>query len=201
MGHAWNIIKVDGEYYEADSTWDTKWDYNKNTGTSSYNANKPYAYFLIGSTNWLQVRKITSGDYIYTFGAHSSIGDEFDDSTFAVNHLLSGSDYYLPAAPAITGHPMSASLVEGDTAYFTVTATGGGLSYQWQYSADGGSSWWDSPAEGNQTATLIMPAVDWRSGFRYRCVVSNSAGTAYSNPATLTVGTDFFTVNNVTYQK
>ncbi len=91
------------------------------------------------------------------------------------------------AKPTITTHPSNVTKAAGSgSATFKVVASGSGLSYQWQYLAPGGS-WKDSPATGNKTATLTVPATASRSGYQYRCVVKNSGGTTTSSAATLTV--------------
>jgi hypothetical protein len=68
-----------------------------------------------------------------------------------------------------------------------VKATGTGLTYQWQVSTNGGSSWSDSPATGNKTATLTVPATLSRNGYRYRCIVKIGSLSVTSSAATLTV--------------
>jgi len=93
-----------------------------------------------------------------------------------------------PAVFAITAQPENVTATVGDTAYFTVTAAGDGLTYQWQYSDNGGTKWYNSPAEGNKTATLTVPATQDRNGLKYRCKVSDShSSTLISDAATLTV--------------
>ena len=91
------------------------------------------------------------------------------------------------AKPAITAQPQSVAAAYGDAAKFTVSATGGDLSYQWQYKSAGSSAWRDSGMEGAQTATLTVPATAARNGQQYRCVVTNSEGTVTSDAAKLTV--------------
>ena len=88
--------------------------------------------------------------------------------------------------PVITDHPQDATATEGGAVTFRVTATGSDLTYQWQYRVPGGS-WKNSPAEGNRTAALTVPVTLSRNGNSYRCVVTNSAGSDTSDPATLTV--------------
>ena len=73
------------------------------------------------------------------------------------------------------------------TAKFSVTATGTGLSYQWQYSTNNGSTWKDSTTAGYNTAEMPVTAAAYRNGYLYRCVVSNSLGSATSASAKLTV--------------
>ncbi len=89
--------------------------------------------------------------------------------------------------PKITSNPSSKTASAGTTVTFTVGASGSNLSYQWQYRTGSSGSWENSPADGNKTKTLSIPATSWRNGYEYRCKVSNSSGTVYSNSASLTV--------------
>ena len=89
--------------------------------------------------------------------------------------------------PVITAQPTSRTVNEGSTAKFTVTATGTGLSYQWQYRKSPTGSWYNSGSTGNGTATLSVPATAARNGFEYRCRITNAAGTVYTDVVTLTV--------------
>lgn len=89
-------------------------------------------------------------------------------------------------APAITTQPAGQTVTEGETATFTIEAIGGNLSYQWQQSTDNGQSWTDiDGATGASYATEASTAS--MNGYQYRCVASNSAGSATSDAATLTV--------------
>ena len=89
-------------------------------------------------------------------------------------------------APIIATGPADQTVTEGEIAEFSVTATGDNLSYQWQQSTDNGQSWTDiDGATGASYATEASTAS--MSGYQYRCVVSNSAGSATSSAATLTV--------------
>jgi hypothetical protein len=85
------------------------------------------------------------------------------------------------AAPSITSQPSNRTVVAGQTASFSVTATGTGpLSYQWKKNGTniGGatSSNYTTPA----TAT-------GDNGAQFSVAVSNSVGNVISNAATLTV--------------
>ena len=89
-------------------------------------------------------------------------------------------------APAITTQPAGQTVTEGETATFTIEVIGGNLSYQWQQSTDNGQSWTDiDGATGASYATEASTAS--MNGYQYRCVASNSAGSATSDAATLTV--------------
>lgn len=88
----------------------------------------------------------------------------------------------------VTAQPKDAVLKAGGTAGFAVTAKGTGVTFQWQYRASADGQWKNSPASGNQTATLSVPATKTRNGNQYRCVITDSYGNViYSNVVTLTV--------------
>ncbi|HYD41006.1 MAG TPA: PQQ-dependent sugar dehydrogenase [Anaeromyxobacter sp.] len=84
-------------------------------------------------------------------------------------------------APAITQHPASVTVAAGQQATFTVSATGTPpLSYQWQRGT--------TNIAGATSPTLSFTATSADNGATFRVVVTNAAGTAISNAATLTVG-------------
>ena len=83
-------------------------------------------------------------------------------------------------APTITTQPASRTVTAGQSATFTVAASGTApLSYQWQ--KDGAN------LAGATSATLTLSSVTSANAGSYRAVVSNSAGSATSAAATLTV--------------
>ena len=87
--------------------------------------------------------------------------------------------------PAITGQPKSVTADPGETVSFRVTASGSDLSYQWYYRTSVSGSW--TKSSNGTGATLTIEAKSYRSGYQYRCVVTNSLGSATSSAATLTV--------------
>ena len=96
--------------------------------------------------------------------------------------------------PAITGQPSNVTVCSGNNVSFSVTATGGGLTYQWQESTNGGGSWNNlvngATYSGVTTATLtITPATAGMDTYQYRCVVSGACPSPVnSNAAVLSVG-------------
>ena len=96
-------------------------------------------------------------------------------------------------SPAITTQPASQTVASGANAAFTVAASGvPAPAYQWQVSVNGGGSFTDlsdaPPYSGVTTATLTITAASaGLSGYQYRAVATNSAGSATSSAATLTV--------------
>ena len=89
--------------------------------------------------------------------------------------------------PAITTQPKSVSAADGTTVTFSVTATGGALSYQWQYRTSSSGSWTNSTSPSGKTANFKVNARTAISGYQYRCIVTNAAGSVTSNIATLTI--------------
>ncbi len=83
--------------------------------------------------------------------------------------------------PRISAQPTPAALVVGQTASFTVAATGTGpLQYQWQRNG--------SPVAGATAASVTTPALTLAdNGSEWRVVVSNAAGSVTSNAARLSV--------------
>jgi hypothetical protein len=93
----------------------------------------------------------------------------------------SGSSDTQTLTPTITMQPANQTVTTGQTATFTVVASGAApLSYQWQknnLNISGGTS----------ASYTTSPTVEADSGTTFRVQVSNSAGSITSNNATLTV--------------
>lgn len=83
-------------------------------------------------------------------------------------------------APVISGQPQNVVVTAGQAASFGVTASGGGLSYQWRKNGS------NVPANGNAAIFSIASAQAADAG-SYNVVVSNSLGSVSSSAASLTV--------------
>src|SRR5580658_776190 len=91
-----------------------------------------------------------------------------------------GFQGYRPVVPTVT-QPGSVTVPVGDTATFSVTATGTGtMKYQWYKNGVAISG-------ATSSAYTTPPTVAGDSGAVFTVTVSNSAGSATSGPATLTV--------------
>ncbi len=83
--------------------------------------------------------------------------------------------------PSVTTHPSDQTVLQGQPATFTVAASGSAtLNYQWQRNQINISG-------ATSPSYTIASAVAADNGAKFRCVVTNSFGTATSNEATLTV--------------
>lgn len=92
----------------------------------------------------------------------------------------------VPAGPTITQQPVSQTVHPGESALFTVVATGSGsLAYQWQKNGtnlvDGGHY------SGCTTSTLVVSTIDDSDAASYDCLVTDANGSTFSDPAQLTV--------------
>ena len=99
----------------------------------------------------------------------------------------------LPAVPpTITAQPPNQNSTPNlDNATFSIAATGDNIAYQWQVSSDGGATWTplsnDSTYSGVTSPTLTVANITLAmTGYEYKCVASNTGGSATSDPATLT---------------
>ena len=87
----------------------------------------------------------------------------------------------------IITQPADKSVIEGETATFTVNAAGSELlSYQWQQRIDNGNNWTNIASANAAEYTTGKTTMDM-SGNQYRCVVTGDGGAVISDPATLTV--------------
>ena len=92
--------------------------------------------------------------------------------------------------PVVTKSPAATTAKIGEKAKFAVTATGNGLSYQWQYYSTKDKRFYNVTNKeytGLKEKSMTVPATKARNGLEYRCKVMNSAGTVYSKSAKLTV--------------
>ena len=149
-------------------------------------------FFADYCTGWINALDETTGVTVSTFA--SAVAAPVDLAVGPEGHLYylargSGSTtgvvyriaFTGSQAPSITQHPANRTVSPGQSAIFTVAASGAGpLSYQWQRNG--------APISGATLATYtLLSAQSADSGAQFRAVVSNSAGSATSNAATLTV--------------
>ena len=146
-----------GKYFFADlcSGWIRVFDPSNNTATG----------FATGIAQPVDLKVGADGSLYYL-----SIGSS---SLFRVTFNASG--------PQIPTQPVNQTVALGQSATFTIAATGSApLSFQWQRDM--------TNIQGANSATYTTPAtVLTDNGAKFRCVVTNSFGTATSNEATLTV--------------
>lgn len=89
---------------------------------------------------------------------------------------------------AVTTEPSNTSACAGNSASFSVTASGSNLTYQWQVSTDGGSTWNNIPGETNASLAISNVSASMNNNL-YRVIINSSVcGSAQtSTGASLTV--------------
>ena len=120
----------------------------------------------------------------------ASVTDSGSGGTLSASETIGVTVNEVPAnTPTITVQPPTNKTVAlGVSADFTVTATSSDtLTYQWQVSADGGSTWANVGTDSNSYTTANTTKVD--NGTQYRCYVYDAAynTSVTSDKATLTV--------------
>lgn len=94
-------------------------------------------------------------------------------------------------AISITAQPKDVSAQESANVIFSITASGTGLTYQWQFlgiNVSDAIGWENVSITGSTTSAMTVQAYSYRAGYQYRCVVTDSSGnTAISAPAVLTI--------------
>lgn len=150
--------------------------YNNVTNTGVYGGATAATLTITGATAAMNT-------YKYRCNLTSTCGNATSNVvTLTVNTL-----------PVVTSSPVSATACTGTNQTFSVTATGTGISYQWQFSTDGGITYNNVPAaapySGTTTPNLTITNITiGLNGNRYRCVVTGACNPpATSAAATLTV--------------
>jgi glucose/arabinose dehydrogenase len=168
-----------------------------NPATSQFPARYQGDYFFADYVNsWINVLDTATGTVERFASSAPATVDLRVAADGSLLYLARGSNqvfrvsYTASSAPAVTQQPANATVTEGGNATFTVAASGTApLSYQWQKLV--GSTWTNlangADFSGVTTATLTVLGAAAGDAGQYRAVVSNTAGTATSTAATLTV--------------
>ena len=155
---------------------------------SGTNQTYQWYYRKPGETAWNACKNNgTSASYTVTAEArHNGYSYRCKVSNAAGSVTSSAATLTVIAKPTITAQPAAASVAAGQTATFSVSASGTGLTYQWYYKKSGETTW-NACKNNGASASYTVTAEARHNGYSYRCKVSNSAGSVTSSAATLTV--------------
>src|SRR5436190_2563628 len=161
-----------------------------NPTSSNYPSQYTGRYFFLDfCNNWIDMLTLSG-----TTATRTNFASSIAGSPVGITTGPDGNLYFLSRAnsavykitftgsnaPVITTQPQSISVAEGNAASFSVTANGlQPLSYQWRKNTNNIS--------GATNSTYTIPVVSPGDAGNYSVVVSNSAGSATSNDAVLTV--------------
>ncbi len=122
------------------------------------------------------------GSYPITIKAWENSGYQGGAKSQAFTIVVTDGGGGSITAPAITGQPASTTLNSGGTTTLTVTASGTTPTFQWYRGASGNTT---NPVSGATSASFTTPALTATTSYWARA--TNSAGSANSNTATITV--------------
>jgi Immunoglobulin domain len=127
----------------------------------------------------------TSNDPVGSFPVEVLLSNSWGTATSSATVTINPSNA-VPPPPVITVEPAaSLALDAGQTAVFSVAATGAPLAYQWQLNH---SNLTDSALIiGSTTSTLTLSNVFGGSAGTYTVTITNAGGSTNSSPAVLTV--------------
>lgn len=139
--------------------------------------------FIIGGTSGQ--RGVRDGDgQTAQFYRPDSITTDAENNVFVADNagVTIRKGEFLGYSAMISDHPKNVTVKAGDTAQFSVTASGTpDPTYQWQFNG--------SALAGATGSTLTLPNVSSANAGSYTVVVSNPNGSVTSNAATLAVTT------------
>lgn len=130
-----------------------------------------------------QTLTATSGAFTPTSGTYlMSVTPVISSRDFPASYQTLTVSSAIVTLPTIDTQPASLAITSGNTATFTVAASGGSLTYQWYAGNSGVTS---NPVSGATASTFTTPALTATAGYWVR--VGNSAGVTDSNTASATV--------------
>ena len=143
-----------------------------------------------GGSTFVNIPGATASTYTTPAAQATDNGTQFlcvvSNSAGSVITVAATLSVQPPPPPNITQQPQSVTVSVGQSAVFSVTATGLGLAYQWQSLAPGASTFVN--ISGANASTYSTPAAQFsNNGTQFQCIVSNSTGAVTSSAATLTV--------------
>ena len=144
--HSWNIVQLDGSYYNLDATWDEGQGY--------------WYWFLC------------SPDDFYNHYRYA----EYDTSAFHKAYPMAATSYQYDAVTSniqIDTQPKNVTVAEGATAKITVKARGIGLTYQWYYKDVGQSSFSKSSVKKATYSATVNASVNGRKLY---CLIKDADG-------------------------
>ena len=162
------------------------------TASSTSGVNYQWQVSTDGGTTWTNISGATSASYSATNVALSSNNYKYRAVITTQCGLANSnvSTLTVNVATAITNQPSGVTVCSGSNATFSSTATGNGVTYQWQVSTDAGVTWNNVTGATNASYTINGTTTALNNN-QYRVVASVSTGACpgslNSNAATLTV--------------
>lgn len=166
-------IRIDDGRSRTPRSWKIGTQNFSNSGSTT--VGMPPGLSLALATGIIAGTPTTAGSFPVTMTAYEDPGQRGGKLTFTVTFGITGGI----SPPTITTPPTGATVTEGGSVTFSVSATGDSLAYQWLHDS--------SPVAGATTSSLLLNPVQLSDAGEYAVKVSNSAGSVTTTPVTLTV--------------
>ena len=161
---------------------------NASFSTTATGASITYQWQLStdGGATWNNITGATSSTYTQTAVTVGMNGNRYrcNISSSCGNSSTSTALLTVNTLPAIQSQSPDLTLCVGSTGTFSVNAIGTGVSYQWQLSTDGGTTW-NNIAAANASSYSLSSVTVASNGYRYRCIVSGTCAPAVNSAAFL----------------
>ena len=145
-----------------------------------------------GGANYNDIASATNASYTVTgatIGQNNSRYRCFVSGACPSPVTSNGAILSVSNAVVINTQPSNTTICSGSTAVFTVAAIGSVVSYQWQFSTNGGTTYNNVPSAPSSPTLSIGGAVALMNGYLYRCIVNGACNSVTSNGAVLGVQT------------
>lgn len=165
------------------------------TGASGYQ----WQISVDGGVTWSDIGGATGTAYNIASVTAGMNGNKFrcNISSPCGNATTTVATLTVNTLPTITAQPANATLCVGSNNTFSVTATGTGITYQWQLSVTGCGGPWSNIVGANSPTYTITNITAGQNNNAYQCIITGVCSpSATSNCALLTVVTSV----NVTTQ-
>ncbi|TCS84690.1 putative Ig domain-containing protein [Anseongella ginsenosidimutans] len=180
------------------TSWNTDW--GTDGGNNIVTTSNPFADTANADFRLVPGPAVDGGSNTLYTDAGGDLADDTDLAGNARVYDLTGGGIvdmgayeYQGACPdiLIAEQPLERTVCFGTETSFSLEATGGDLTYQWQFSSDGGTTFTDleenTVYSGVATATLTIAAAASETAGLYRCLISNECSTLESDAAALGV--------------
>ncbi|MFM7709301.1 MAG: reprolysin-like metallopeptidase [Ferruginibacter sp.] len=123
------------------------------------------------------VNTLTPGNYTITVTGVAGSSTQTRNLTFSVTPST---------PPSITTQPSDISICSGNNATFTSASSATGVTYQWQVSTDGGTTYTNISGANNPSYT-VTGTTTVQNNYKYRVLIATQCASVTSNAATLSV--------------
>jgi len=179
-----NVLKITSQ--PQDVTISASGNVTFSVGAQGDNLSYQWEYSKDGGKNWIRVTKNGTSASYTTSGSKSRNGWLFRCAVTGGNDTIRSESAAIifkeAAVLKITSQPQDVTISSSQNVTFKVGAEGNNLSYQWEYSKDGGKNWIRVTKNGT-SASYTTSGSQSRNGWLFRCAVSDGNNSATSDAA------------------